>query len=183
MRCLVLAFETFGDMPSNWQSYDAVDAYGSNSVSAADVAAFRGDSSTAVSVHNRQFNVMAAERPIDVYSDCFVRHPDPWGEPRNWLRAIALLGESLSGEMRCVHYHQHEALAFNFLLTALLDKEHVRLERSAEGEDGMFHVTWRINAGGLQADMQTRYRNRFGQVMRRFYIEMGPFFRDVPYFL
>ncbi len=183
MRCLVLAFETFGDMPSNWQSYDAIDAYGSNCVSAADVASFRGGSATAITVHNRQLSIMAPERPAIVYDDCFARHPDPWGEPRNWLRAIAVLGESLRGSMRCILHHQHEGLAFSFLLTSLLDKENVRLERAVECEPGQFQFTWRINPAGPQTDMQTRYRARLGTIMRRFYAEMGPFLRDVPYYL
>jgi hypothetical protein len=183
MRCLVLAFETFDDLCSDWQSYETVDAYGSNGVSPADVATFRGDCATAITVHNRQFSIMAPDGPVVVYDHCFVRHPDPWGEPRNWLRAIARLGESLRGDIRCVHYHQHEGLAFNFLLIALLDKENVRLESTVELEPGKFQFTWRINAAGLQTDMQTRYRNRFGKIMRRFYTEMGPFLRDVPYFL
>jgi hypothetical protein len=191
-RCLVLAFERFDDLPDDWRRFDAIDAYGVSTVTSADVEAFKAGWTGEMTVRPGLLNVTRWRPPAVPYDHCFIRHPDPWGEPRNWFRAIAALGACLAGELTALFFYQHEILAFNFQLTALLGQSAVALSDTApiadvrrEGETSApcVRARWSINPQGVQAGMEERYRLRLGQAMRRFYLEMGPFQREVAYFI
>ncbi|HLD16061.1 MAG TPA: hypothetical protein VJB94_05845 [Candidatus Nanoarchaeia archaeon] len=85
MRCLVLAFETLDDLPTGWKKLKHIDAYGRSKVS--------GKLPKNIKVYNKFFETNNYKKGR--YDLCFIKHPDPWGEPRNWMQAIAAIGEIL----------------------------------------------------------------------------------------
>ncbi|MCW3848062.1 hypothetical protein OF829_12500 [Sphingomonas sp. LB-2] len=186
MRGLVLAFEGFADLPPAWRDCRTIDAFGKVTFPLDVVRAFVGDAPVAITIHHQLLDILDFEPPGAPYDLCFIRHPDPWGEPRSWLCAIAAIGECLRGELTCVFHRQHEGLAFNFLLAAMLGAENAKFLSAEKVEDagGERHIAlrWQINAKGVQRDMGIRFRNRLRAILRQFYTQIGQFHRNLDYF-
>lgn len=182
MRCLILAFENFDDLPKNWRDFDVLDAYGASKLTDEEIKKFVGNSSIKLKIYDQFFEIKNFQKPEQSYDLCFIRHPDPWGEPRNWLQAIAALGECLKGKLTCEFWFPHEVIAFNFLLSSLLDNENVKFLSAKQIEnigDWKNHsADWEINQNTTQSDMLAVYQKRKQEILQKFYKEMGQSYRD-----
>lgn len=175
--CIVLACSTIEDLPSHWQQFSHIDCYGEIK-HAKDFTDCDN-----VTIHNQFFEIGKNEIPTIPYSLGFIRHPDPWGEPRNWIKAIAGLSECLQGELVCEFWYPHEILAFHFLLTAMLDKDQVKFISAQQLKDirdwNNFQASWQLNAIKLSADMLTLYQKEKQHLLQNFYTNMGPLYKDI----
>lgn len=182
MRCLVLAFENFDDLPKNWRDFDVIDAYGASKLTDKDIKKFVGDSPVKLKIRNQFFEIKNLQKSEQTYDLCFIRHPDPWGEPRNWLQAIAALGECLKGNLNGEFWFPHEVVAFHFLLASLLGKENVKFltGKQIEKVDDWknYSAEWEINSVAIQSDMLSVYQTKRQEILQRFYKEMGRNYRD-----
>lgn len=182
MRCLILAFENFDDLPKNWRDFDVIDAYGASKLTDEDIKKFIGDASVKLKIYNQFFEIKNFQKPEQPYDSCFTRHPDPWGEPRNWLQAIAALGECLKGKLTCEFWFPHEVVAFNFLLASLLGKENVKFLATKQienvGDWKNYSTEWEINLADTQSDMLSIYQKRNREILQKFYSETGKLYRD-----
>lgn len=180
MRCLILAFENFDDLPKNWRDFDVIDAYGASKLTDEEIRKFVGNSKIQLKIYNQFFEIKNFQKPEQPYNLCFIRHPDPWGEPRNWLQAIAALGECLKGKLSCEFWFPHEVVAFNFLLASLLGKENVKFLAAKQIEnvgDWKNHsAEWGIVV--TQSEMLPIYQKRKQEILQRFYTEIGKSYRD-----
>lgn len=182
MRCLILAFENFEDVPKNWRDFDAIDAYGASKLTDENIKNFVGDSSIKLKIYNQFFEIKNFQKPEQSYDFCFIRHPDPWGEPRNWLQAIGALGECMKGKLTCEFWFPHEVVAFNFLLASLLGNENVKFLAAKQIEDvgnwRNYSAEWEINSVGTQSDMLSVYQKRKQEILQSFYKEMWKNYHD-----
>ncbi len=176
MNCIVLAFSTAKDLPHNYKDFTVVDCYGE--WSEADTTKLAPN----IVVHQQLFEVGKTPVLNTLYSEGFIRHPDPWGEPRNWMQAIAALGECLQGPLTCEFWYPHEIVAFHFLLTSILSSEQVRFIHAQQIEDANewdnYSASWEINATSLQADMLAQYQKEKQGILQYFYTNIGTFYRD-----
>lgn len=182
MRCLILAFENFDDLPKNWRDFDVIDAYGASKLTGEDTKKFLGDSPVKFKIYNQFFEIKSFQKPEQPYNFVFIRHPDPWGEPRNWLQAIAALGECLQGKLTCEFWFPHEIVAFNFLLASLLGKENVKFLATKQieniGDWKNYSAEWEINLVETQKEMLSVYQKRKQQILQHFYAEIGKSYKD-----
>lgn len=182
MRALILAFENFDDLPKNWRDFDIIDAYGANKLTTLEITQFVDDSPVKLKIFNQFFEIKNFQKPEQSYNLCFIKHPDPWGEPRNWLQAIAAFGECLKGKLTCEFWFPHEIVAFNFLLTSLLGKENGKFIATKQlenvGEWKNYSAEWKINPNATQGDMLSVYQQRRQEILQKFYREMGDYYRD-----
>ena len=182
MHCLILAFENFDDLPKNWRDFDVIDAYGVSKITNKDIDKFVGDSSVKLKIYNQFFEIENFQKPEQPYDFCFIRHPDPWGEPRNWLQAIAALGECLKGKLVCEFWFPHEVVAFNFLLASLLSKENVKFLSAKQienvGEWRNYLAEWEINPLAAQSGMLSVYQKNKQEILQKFYKEIGQNYSD-----
>jgi hypothetical protein len=182
MRCLILAFENFDDLPKNWRDFDVIDAYGASKLTDEDIKKFVSDFSVKLKIYNQFFEIKNFQKPEQPYDFCFIRHPDPWGEPRNWLQAIAALGECLNGKLVCELWFPHEVVAFNFLLASLLGKENVKFLAAKQieniGDWKNYSAEWEINPLATQSDMQPVYQKNKQEILQKLYKEIGNYYRD-----
>lgn len=179
MKCIVLAFSNVNDLPANKDSFELIDCYGEVELKDSD---HQGLSSNLV-VHRELFTIGKNTLPETPYNEGFIRHPDPWGEPRNWIQAIAALGECLQGKLTCEFWYPHEIIAFHFLLVSLLSHEQVRFRHAKQIADSNgwdnFSASWQINAISLQANMLDHYQKEKQTILERFYNQIGKFYRTV----
>lgn len=176
MNCIVLAFSTGKDLPNNHKDFTIVDCYGQ----------YHGTDSTKLApnivVHDELFEVGKTTVPNTLYNEGFIRHPDPWGEPRNWMQAIAALGECLQGKLTCEFWYPHEIIAFHFLLNSILSQEQVKLLQAKQIEDANqwdnYSASWGINAVRLQTNMLEQYQKEKHGILQYFYANIGTFYRD-----
>ena len=177
MNCIVLAFSTVKDLPHNHNDFTIVDCYGE--CSEADTTKLAPN----IVVHQELFEVGKTNLLNTLYNDAFIRHPDPWGEPRNWMQAIAALGECLQGHLTCEFWYPHEIIAFHFLLTSILSSEQVMFVHAQQIEDANewdnYSASWEINAVSLQADMLAQYQKEKQGILQYFYTNIGIFYRDI----
>jgi len=182
MRCLILAFENFNDLPKNWRDFDVIDAYGASKLTDEEIKKFIGDSLMKLKIHNQFFEIKNFQKPEQPYDLCFIRHPDPWGEPRNWLQAIAALGECLKGKLTCEFWFPHEVVAFNFLLASLLGNKNVKFLSAKQienvGDWKNYSAEWEINSSATQSDMLSVYQKNKQGILQKFYKETGEIYRD-----
>lgn len=182
MRCLILAFENFDDLPKNWRDFDVIDAYGASKLTNEEIKKLVGNSSVKLKTYNQFFEIKSFQKPELPYDFCFIRHPDPWGEPRNWLQAIAALGECLKGKLICEFWFPHEVVAFNFLLASLLSKENVKFLASKQienvGDWKNYFTEWEINPTKVQDDMKSVYQKNKQEILQKFYKEVGKSYRN-----
>lgn len=182
MRCLILAFENFNDLPKNWKGFEAIDAYGGSKLTEDEIKKFVGNSSVKFKIYNQFFEIKNFQKPEQPYNFCFIRHPDPWGEPRNWLQASAALGECLKGKLSCEFWFPHEVAALNFLLASLLCKENVKFLAAKQieniGDWKNYSAEWEINSASTQSNMLSVYQEKKREVLQRFYSEVGQLYRD-----
>jgi hypothetical protein len=182
MRCLILAFENFDDLPKNWQDFDVIDAYGASKLTDENIKKFVGTFAVKFKIYNQFFEIKNFQKPEQPYDFCFIRHPDPWGEPRNWLQAIAALGECLKGKLTCEFWFPHEVVAFNFLLASLLGKENVKFltvkQIEKVGDWKNHSAEWEVNLTDTQPDMLSIYQKRKQEILQNFYREIGESYRD-----
>ena len=182
MRCLILAFENFDDLPKNWQDFDVIDAYGASKLTDEDIKKLVGSSPVKLKIHNQFFEIKSFQKPEQPYDFCFIRHPDPWGEPRNWLQAIAALGECLSGKIACEFWFPHEVVAFNFLLVSLIGKGNVKFLVAKQientGDWKNYSAEWGINPTTMQSNMLSVYQQIKIETLQKFYKEIGEYYRD-----
>ena len=175
MRCLVLAFEDLHDLPSSWKDYACIDAYGQSKISLKDKEGLP----VKLTVYNQFFEVKSYYKPKKPYDLCFIRHPDPWGEPRNWMQAIAGLGECVVGALVCEFWFPHEVKAFDFLLQSLLGTS-VQFVKAKQldniGEWKNFQARWEIK--GLQKNMSDCYQKKKMEILQEYYNNFGKNFTD-----
>ncbi len=176
MNCIVLAFSTVKDLPNNYKDFTVVDCYGE----CREVDTIKLASN--IVVHQELFEVGKTNLPNTLYNEGFIRHPDPWGEPRNWMQAIAALGECLQGQLNCEFWYPHEIIAFHSLLTSILSPVQVRFMRAQQIEDANewdnYSASWEINSVSLQADMLAQYQKEKQGILQYFYTNIGTFYRD-----
>lgn len=179
MTCIVLAFSTLQDLPTNWTSFERIDCYGE--VDPKCLESKKGNER--IIVHNQFFAIGKNILPTTPYQECFIRHPDPWGEPRNWIQAIAGLGECLQGKLTCEFWYPHEIIAFHFLLVSLLSKDQVTFIHAEQVADSNnwdnFRADWKINAISLQTDMLEQYQREKQTILQNFYTLIGKFYRSI----
>lgn len=174
-RSLVLAFSSLEDLPTDWESYKHIDAYGQ-------ITSPELSYPANIHLHDRFFEIGKVTIPKPPYSFCFIRHPDPWGEPRSWMQAIAALGECLQGRLQCEFWHPHEIIAFHFLLTQVLSSDQVHFESAIQiadvGEWANFSVSWTINPITLQKDMLEQYQKEKQQILQQFFNTIGQYYQE-----
>jgi len=182
MQCLILAFESFDDLPKNWRNFDVIDAYGASKLTKEDIEKFVGSSKAKIRIFDQFFEIKNFQKQEQFYNLCFIRHPDPWGEPRNWLQAIAALGECLQGRLACEFWFPHEVVAFDFLLTSLLGEKNVKFLTVKQIENvgnwKNYSAEWEINSAGVQSDMSSVYQTRKQEILQKFYKEIGQNYYD-----
>jgi len=182
MRCLILAFENFDDLPKNWRDFDVIDAYGAIKLTDEEIKKFVGDSKVKLKIYNQCFEIKNFQKPEQPYDLCFIRHPDPWGEPRNWLQAIAALGECLKGKLTCEFWSPHEVVSFNFLLDSLLGKENIKFLAAKQienvGDWKNHYAEWEVNLVDVKNDMLSVYQKNKQEILQKFYKEMWQNYRD-----
>ena len=173
MKCLVLAFENLEDLPKNWKECELIDAYGFSKVSDEEITKL----STNLNTYNKFFEIKDYKKPKDPYDFCFIRHPDPWGEPRRWMQAIAALGECLKGKITCEFWFPHEIKAFDFLLKAILTESSVKLLETKQigkvGDWENYSATWEINSNGMKENMISSYKENKMKILETYYNETG----------
>lgn len=172
-KCLVLAFSTLKDLPKSWQKMTHIDAYGQIKNPEHDVP-------TNLHIHDRFFEIGKVAIPTIPYQTCFIRHPDPWGEPRSWIQAIAALGESLQGTLQCEFWFPHEIIAFHFLLNRVLDSSHVEFECAQEiapvNQWENYTASWFINRTGVCKEMDSSYKQRKQNLLEEFYHSINQYY-------
>lgn len=176
MNCIVLAFSTVQDLPNNHAIFWSVDCYGQYNTSAPHKLPSN------IVVHQGLFEVGKTTIPNTLYSEGFIRHPDPWGEPRNWMQAIAALGECLQGKLTCEFWYPHEIIAFHFLLSSILSQEQIKFLHAEQIEDANewdnYSACWEINAINLQTKMLDQYQKEKQGILQYFYTNIGSFYQD-----
>lgn len=179
MKCIVLAFSNLKDLPQNHTAFELIDCYGEIDCNDFDPTSINSN----IVIHRELFAIGKNIIPETPYNAGFIRHPDPWGEPRNWIQAIAALGECLQGNLTCEFWYPHEIIAFHFLLVSLLSQEQVRFlhaEQTADSNDwDNFSASWKINAISLQSDMLDHYQKEKQTLLERFYNQIGKFYREI----
>lgn len=183
MKCLVLAFETLEDLPVNWQKFSSIDVYGLSKINNPTEAAtsLSPDLKAKLTLHNKLFLIRTLEKAKDPYTFCFVRHPDPWGEARSWMKAICALGETLSGNLECKFWFTHEIIAFDFLLRELLGQQNVRFIEAGQlpniESKANYQANWAINPNGVQKSMLEIYEQNKVKILEEFYNRIGQLHR------
>ena len=176
-KCLVLAFSTLEDLPTPWENIEHIDAYGQIKNPELDVP-------SNLHIHDRFFEIGKVVTPTIPYDSCFIRHPDPWGEPRSWIQAIAALGECLQGDLRCEFWHPHEIIAFHFLLTEVLSPKQAQFQTAQQindvGEWNNFSSSWKINFVEIQKEMLSLYQKKKQKILQDFYNTIGKYYKITP---
>jgi len=165
MRGLVLAFETWSDLPKPWKQFRTIDVYGTPKFR----IEARNKGFAKVTLRGAFLDITKYKKPSYTYSYAFIRHPDPFGEPRNWMQAIAAVAESLSGKLECEFWFPAEILAFDFLLRAMIGQRHVArldVQRARPVRKWKnYRAVWAINPLGAQKGMAQRYQSRKHRVL------------------
>jgi len=169
-------------LPKNWRDFGIIDAYGASKLIDENIRKFVGNSKVKLKIYNQFFEIKNFQKPEQPYNSCFIRHPDPWGEPRNWLQAIAALGECLKGKLICEFWFPHEVVAFNFLLASLLGKENVKFLAAKQienvGDWKNYSAEWEVNLVEVQSGMSAFYQKMKKEILQKFYKEVGQNYRD-----
>lgn len=177
MKCIVLAFSNLSDLPANKAAFEIIDCYGEVELN------MPKQTDTNITIHQELFAIGKNTLPETPYQEAFIRHPDPWGEPRNWIQAIAALGECLQGKLICEFWYPHEIIAFHFLLVSLLSPEQVKFIEATQVADcndwDNFSASWHFNAISLQANMLEHYQKEKQNILQRFYKQVGKFYREI----
>lgn len=177
MHCLVLAFETMEDLPKNWQDFVSIDAYGQVKVSLDEVK----NISTSLHIYNQFFQVDTNQFPNKLYRSCYIKHPDPWGEPRSWMQAIAALGECVDGTLICEFWFPHEIKAFDFLLQSVLgDGVHFVQAKQLpdDRECDTYEAVWQITKKSAEENITKLYQEKEMKILQEFYVKVGPLFEN-----
>lgn len=176
MHLLVLAFETPSDLPHNWEEFEHITAYGP----AKDFAFDEKFSVKKLHIMRKLFSIRDLQKPTQPFNACYIKHPDPWGEPRNWIKAIAALGETLQGSLTCEFWFTHEVPAFHQLLLQTLGEEHVTLQEVGElekiGNKPNYYGRWGINTVGILGDMFDKYERQKTAILEEHYNKAGEYF-------
>jgi len=175
---LVLAYESLKDLPKNYRDFDILDVYGFSSQGGKELK----NISTKVNYYNGFFDIANYNEPKFPYNFCFIRHPDPWGEPRNWMQPIAALAESLSGELTCEFWFPSEIIAFNYLLQSILGNESIRIIQIKQIDDvgnwKNYQAKWSINQKGVKNKMLELYQKNKIIILQNYYKNIGKHFND-----
>lgn len=161
MRALVLAFQSVKDLPPHPERFEHIIAYGDMGK----VPIIRAGSLKIV-VRPYQFgfgNHSSKER----FDYCYIRHPDPFGEPVPWMSAIAGIGERVTGPIEAVFYHPYEVTAFHYLLKKIIGKKNVKWKSGRRVGDEY------VSCWMLTPDSKTIKSDPHGDVPA-FYAELGP---------
>ena len=174
MNALVLAFESMEDLPKNWERFDSITAYGPANISKSIEEAIK---SQTILVMRKLFSIRNFEKPDVPYDYSFIRHPDPWGEPRSWMQAISALGESLQGRLECEFWFTHEIPAFHYLLISLLGNDNIdfkeMLELDSIGNKPNYMAVWEVNTTGIKEDMLEFYEKNKTNILSDYYRNIG----------
>ncbi len=172
-RLLVLAFENLEDLPKNWKEFSEIDAYGQSKTSSKDLP-------VRINLSSQFFEIGNFKKPKENYDFCFIRHPDPWGEPRNWMQAIAALGECLNGKLICEFWFPSEIKTFDLLLKSILGESIVKFVNSRKieniGKWNNFEATWEINCTKNKKDMLEFYKKEKWRILQEYYQKASKFF-------
>lgn len=177
MRCLVLAFTSIEDLPRNWQDMAHIDAYGELEK----IDHTQLSRHPQIHLHNQFFEIGKAEQSPQSYNYCFIRHPDPWGEPRNWMKAIAAIAECVQGQLNCEFWYPHEIVAFHYLLKELLG-ENINFIQANQtdsiGDWKNFVAAWQVNQDKLLTNMHTVYQNNKHSILQKLYNNIGQYYNQ-----
>ncbi len=139
-HALVLAYTNLDDLPKNWDKFDSIDLFGSSE----EVWQSMKKGNTYLRNH-RKLLLNKTDLPQRDYSRVYIKHPDPFGEPRNWMLAISVIRERLQGYIDCIFWSKQEILAFNFLLINLWGTENVKfisLNITNDNGEQKFYIRW-----------------------------------------
>ncbi len=175
---LVLAYESIKDLPNNYRDFDTIDIYGFSSQGGKEFK----NISTKVNYHNGFLDIADYAKPQFPYNFCYIRHPDPWGEPRNWMQPISALAESLQGELSCEFWFPSEILAFNYLLEAIIGKESINIidinQLDNVNDWKNYMSKWSVNKNGLKHSMHEFYQKNKIRILQNYYKNTGKHFND-----
>ncbi|MEK6902003.1 MAG: hypothetical protein AABX02_00250 [archaeon] len=122
MRALVLAFKNMEDLPPQPERFEQIIAYGV-------MRKIPKITPLLINLTIRPFQFGYGNHPANERFDyCYIRHPDPFGEPVPWMSAIAGIGESVKGPLEAVFHHPYEVTAFHYLLKKIIGKKNVKWE-------------------------------------------------------
>ena len=170
-KCLLLAFEDAKDFKKELEQFDRIDAYGP--LAKVNITKFKK-----LHIFKQFFWIENYKMTKEKYDLCIIRHPDIWGEPINWVRAIAAIAESVRGKLVCEFWMPSEIIAFDFFLTSIIG-DNIKFERiykSFNRTQGVsnFIVEWRILK--TREGMLSFYRNNKLKIMHEFYQSVGPIY-------
>jgi hypothetical protein len=170
-KCLLLAFEDAKDLNKEMEQFDRVDAYGP--LTKVNTTKFKN-----LHISKQFFWIENYKMTKEKYDLCIIRYPDIWGEPINWVRAIAAIAESVRGKLVCEFWMPSEIVAFDFFLTSIIG-DNITLERTYKSFNrtqgvSNFIVEWRILK--TKKGMLSFYRNHKLKIMHEFYQLIGPIY-------
>ncbi len=149
-KTLVLAYEKLEDLPKNYRGFDLLDVYGFSKNKGEELK----NLPVKTNYYNRFFEIQNYHKTDSPYSFCYIRHPDPWGEPRNWMQPIAALTECLQGKLVCEFWFPSEVVSFNFLLVSFIGRSSIKflgVKQIDKVENwNNYEATWDINTDGLK---------------------------------
>lgn len=168
--CLILAFENARDLNRELNQFGRIDAYGplaKTNIKFKNLHIFR-----------QFFWIENYTKPKEKYSQCIIKHPDIWGEPINWIRAISAIAESVRGRLICVFWMPSEIIAFNFFLSEIMGRDiilrKVYMMPAELHKNNNLVVEWEILK--TKRKMLSFYRKRKMKIIRRFYRQIGPLY-------
>lgn len=170
MRCLVLAFSTMEDLPQGWEQFDHIDAYGQIKIPKKEWKSLPKN----LTLHEGFFEIskdFKAPRPYDL---CYIAHPDPYGEPRNWIKAVAAIIECVKGTIIATFFFTHEIHAFDLLISTVdpyIDFGEAK-QLPPKGDWEQFEASWTIDT--LEGDMYEEYQAKKHEWLIRFYQKVRP---------
>ena len=153
IHALILAYQDADDLPEQYKQFSSIDAYG-------DV-----QNHTPMKKHMRIVNkpYTLATRGIKTYNHCFIRHPDPWGDPRSWANGIAAIGSRLKGDIECVFYRLDEVGAFNYMLRELINPNELAFNDVQTIHSHEQQASWTITR--RQRNMRKRYKQNIERMV------------------
>ncbi|MEM0142933.1 MAG: hypothetical protein QXL94_03130 [Candidatus Parvarchaeum sp.] len=174
-NCLLLAFENAKDLGDDLCLFKRVDAYGP-------LADIELTQPMNLHIFKQFFWIENYKKPKEKYATCIIYHPDIWGEPINWIRAIAAIAECVEGNIVCEFWMPSEIIAFNFFLTSII-KDNVRLlsakKISSRSKIPNFRVEWKIRK--TKNGMLSFYRRNKMSIMYDFYHTIGKLYWQLPF--
>lgn len=164
---LVLGYRNRDDLPTHLGAWSRISAFG--------IPDPKLDSpgSPEVTVYAQLFSVDSYADLQEAYNAVFIRFPDPFGEPRNWLKAIYALGFCVDGPLEAWFYEPGELLLFDWMLRYALE-DHVATGVRVETRDILNDpkpvgvATWQISRKSV-SHIRKRFRQDLNAMLVQIY--------------